>query len=84
MGNFIINIINFIIKIFGGIISGILSVLPNSPFSVFNNSSVSEYLSGFAWIVPFGQIISLLELWTAAIIVYYVYQIVLRWLKVVA
>lgn len=84
MGNFIIDMINFIIKLLGTVLNGILSILPNSPFSLINNSSVSEYLGGLAWIVPFPQLITILETWLACILVYYTYSIIMRWIKVIA
>jgi len=83
MGNFIIDILNFLIKILGTVLNGILSVLPTSPFVAINNSSVSEYLGGLAWIIPLPQIITMLETWLACIVVYYTYSIVMRWIKVI-
>lgn len=83
MGNFFITLINFIISALGTILNAMFSVLPNSPFTTFNNSSVSNYLGGLAWIIPFDGIISVCELWLSAILVYYGYQIVMRWLKAI-
>lgn len=86
MGDFIINIINFIISIFGKTLTFVLSVLPSSPFSSLNSfsSSISEYLGSLGWLIPFSSIILLLQTWTSAILIYYVYQIVMRYIKVIS
>lgn len=83
MGNFIIDILNWIIKLLGIVLSGILSVLPNSPFALIDSSSVSEYLASLSWIIPFPQIIALLEAWVASILVYYTYSVIMRWIKII-
>lgn len=84
MGNFFVDMINLIISALGAVLSGILYILPSSPFTgIFNNSSISSYLAGLSWIIPFGLMISVLETWLTAITVYYIYQIVLRWIKVI-
>lgn len=83
MGNFIIDILNWIISLLGLVLNGILNVLPNSPFTAISNSSVSEYLPGLAWIIPFSQIIAVSEAWLSAILVYYTYSIIMRWIKII-
>lgn len=84
MGNFVIDIFNWIIKAFGTVLSWLIGLLPNSPFTSVNNSNVSQYLGGLAWVIPFPQIIAMLEAWTAAIVIYYVYSVIMRWIKVIA
>lgn len=83
MAKFLIGFLNLIIKALGSVLSLIFSILPPSPFGVIDNSAVQEHLAGLAWIIPFTQIIVILEAWTAAIIIYYLYQIVLRWVKAI-
>jgi len=83
MGQFVINVINELIRALGSVLNLIFSVLPNSPFKSFSNSGVEEYLSNIAWLIPFPQIIFLLEAWLSAIIIYYLYQIILRWVKAI-
>ena len=62
----------------------ILSFLPPSPFSgIYELTIDSQLLSALAWIVPFPQILALLQAWIAAITIFYLYQIALRWIKAV-
>ena len=66
------------------LLSIILSVLPSSPFSgIYSLTLDSNLLSALAWIVPFPQILAVLQAWIAAVTVFYLYQIVLRWIKAV-
>ena len=83
MGNWVIDILNFIIKALGSILSLIFSILPPSPFSVINNSVISEYLPYINYFVPFSEIVVILQVWLVAVGVYYLYQIVLRWIKAI-
>lgn len=84
MGNFFIDLINWIIKALGSVLSWIINLLPNSPFTILDNSSVTQYLSGLSWFIPFQQIISILEAWLAAIVIYYLYSAIMRWIKVIS
>jgi hypothetical protein len=60
-----------------------LSILPNSPFLVIDSINVDdviyEYIQYINWFFPVTAIISLLSAWCAAILVYYIVQIALRW-----
>lgn len=35
------------------------------------------------WFIPIGTFVSILEGWLVCVAVYYAYQIVLRWIKVI-
>lgn len=83
MGNFIIDILNFIIKALGSILSLIFSILPPSPFNVINNSIIAEYLPYINYFIPFNEVVVILQTWLFAVGVYYLYQIVLRWIKAI-
>ena len=83
MGNFIIDILNWIISSLGSVLSFCINLLPNSPFKAINNSSVIKYLNGLNWIIPFGAVLSILELWLTCIIAYYIYSAILRWIKLI-
>ena len=65
---------------------GVIELLPASPFTVLDelgNSEVYEWLRMVNWFVPIGTFVSILEAWLTCVAVYYVYQIVLRWIKVI-
>lgn len=62
----------------------LLSWLPDSPFSsVIDNIEGSTWLGYVNWFVPVGTLVTIGTLWTAAIATFYVYQMALRWAKVV-
>lgn len=62
----------------------ITSILPQSPFTDFINSINNlPYLGWLNWFFPVGQLLQILGLWLGAVAVFYLYQIVLRWLKVI-
>lgn len=83
MQDTVISILNYIISGLGTIITGILSILPASPFSAIDNSSVAEYLGYLNWIIPLDQIIAILEVWLIAIATFYIISIALRWVKAI-
>lgn len=64
----------------------IIELFPASPFTVLeelSNSEVYEWLRMVNWFVPIGTFVSILEAWLTCVGVYYIYQIVLRWIKVI-
>lgn len=83
MADFIIGIINLLIKAVGSVLGFLFSVLPPSPFSILDNSIIKPYLGTINYFVPFKEAILILEIWTGAIIAFYLYQIVLRWIKAI-
>lgn len=83
MGNAIIRFLNYIISGLGSIVTALVSVLPDSPFTAISNSDVAPYLSGFAWVVPIPQILAILQAWITAVAIFYLGMIVLRWIKAI-
>lgn len=76
----------------GDIITGgltaILALLPDSPFSaaldsLANNSAVTNLLGMVNWFIPIYLFVPVLLVWGGCVGVYYVYQIVLRWLRAI-
>lgn len=62
----------------------LLSFLPDSPFTAFldKTSSIPElgYLNYF---IPVSDMIAISEAWLACIVVFYLYQAVLRFVKMI-
>jgi hypothetical protein len=83
MSNFFIGLVNLIIKAIGAVLQGVSLILPSSPFTILDNSPIAEYLPTLNYFIPVNSIISILELWLTAVSVYYVSQIILRWLKAI-
>lgn len=65
---------------------GVVELFPASPFTVLDelsNSEVYEWLRMVNWFIPIGTFVGILEAWLTCVAMYYVYQIVLRWIKVI-
>lgn len=63
---------------------GIINVLPGSPFNGLSAMSIDNKWFGYlCYIVPVPQIMALLEAWGIAVGTFYLYQIILRWVKAV-
>lgn len=69
---------------FGGLMDTILSVLPTSPFAgVVNAFARSPYLAYLNWFFPVSECIALCEVWLAAIALFYIYSVIMRWVKLI-
>jgi len=83
MFDLIIGFINFIILVFGNTLTIIVNLLPSSPFQIVDNSTVIQYLSGFNWVFPISAILGIFQAWLVCIATFYIYSIVLRWIKAI-
>lgn len=79
----VINVLNYIIKLLGGVISFIFGLLPDSPFKLLDNSPIADFLPTLNYFLPISEIILSAETWLTCIGIYYLYQIVLRWIKAI-
>lgn len=62
----------------------IKSVLPTSPFrGLIDTIGSFEYLGWLNWFFPVGDCLIVLTGWVAIIGTYYLYSIVLRWIKAI-
>lgn len=86
MYSFIINTINAIIRGLGKVLTFLLSVFPDSPFQkyIIQNNYILPYLKMINYFVPVAEILVTFEALLVAVGVYYIYQIVARWLKVIS
>lgn len=81
--DFIVYIINKIIYIVGVVLNTIFGLLPNTPFIISDTSVIGGYMGYLNWIIPIDKILIVTVSWLSAITLYYVYQIVLRWIKAI-
>ena len=71
--------------IFLALVGLILAFLPNSPFTTVANSiSNIPYLQYLNWFFPVTECITVLEVWLSAVLIYYVYSAIMRWVKVIS
>lgn len=64
----------------------VIELFPASPFGILDemsNSEIYEWLRMVNWFVPIGTFVGIFEAWLSGIAIYYIYQIVLRWIKVI-
>lgn len=83
MGNILVSFVNFLISSVGGLITTLLSILPHSPFTYLDNSPVAKFLSYLNWVIPINTFIAIGEAWLVSIALFYVYQTILRWIKMI-
>lgn len=80
-------VFNFLLNLVGGALNLIVSVLPNSPFkpviTYAKEMNISEYLAYLSWLLPIGYILSITAAWVACVSVYYLYSIIMRWIKMI-
>lgn len=65
----------------------IINFFPSSPLQPLIRSmsdpDITAILGYVNWFVPIGTMLGVLTGWLACIAAYYVYQIILRWIKVI-
>ena len=62
----------------------LMDVLPVSPFRQFLDSfSDLPFLGYLNWFVPVRAMLIILAAWLGAITTYYLYSVIMRWLKVI-
>lgn len=64
----------------------IINIFPTSPFVVLDelsNTEIYEWIQMLNWFVPVSSFVAILETWLSGVAIYYVYQIALRWIKVI-
>lgn len=64
----------------------IISIFPTSPFVILDELSTTEiydWIQMLNWFIPISSFVAILEAWLSCVAVYYVYQVVLRWIKVI-
>lgn len=62
----------------------ILDLLPKSPFQEFlDNFGSLPYLGWLNWFFPVGDCLVVMAVWLGAVGLFYLYSIVMRWLKMI-
>lgn len=64
----------------------VLDLLPQSPFLFLedmSNTEVYDWLKMLNWFIPINSFVGILEVWLSGVLLYYIYQIILRWIKVI-
>lgn len=77
------NIWDWLCSFLSDCLKWIIDLLPDSPFKMIDNSAVQPYLRWLNWFIPIDFILTTLSLWLVAVAGYYVWSVVLRFIKVV-
>ena len=83
MGEMFMGIFDSWCEALQGVLTRIIDLLPDSPFLIIDNSPIADYMGWLNWLIPMEQIIAILQLWVSAIAIYYVWVVILRWIKAV-
>ena len=59
----------------------IFTLLPDGRFQFTLPEEVTEILGYINWVIPFYMIGNTLLVWCSVILIYYAYQMILRWIK---
>ena len=71
-----------IIDIFSKALGWVLMMLPLSPFAnLMQYALTNELLQFLNYLLPIGALIVITEGWLTAIATFYVWQVILRWVK---
>ncbi len=65
-------------------LSYVLAALPTSPFSSFlEDVSHLPFLGYLNWVLPIGKMLQIGAAWLAAIALFYLYSVIMRWIKLI-
>lgn len=71
-------------ELFAKFAGAVASVLPTSPFSsAIDSLSNLPYLGWLNWIIPVGTCMKIAGAWLTAIGLFYLYSIIMRWVKMI-
>ena len=70
--------------LFNSLAEKVLALLPLSPFQEFiGNFRSLPYLGWLNWFFPVGDCLVVMGVWLGAVGLFYLYSIVMRWLKMI-
>lgn len=75
---------NLLNELMDNFLNFVLTVLPLSPFKdVINNMESLPYLGYLNWFIPVNRFIQIGTIWLTAVGLFYLYSIILRWIKAI-
>lgn len=83
MGNFLNSATNWLSDKINEIQAILFALLPDSPFQFSFPPEVQQYLGYINWLIPFYLFGNTLMIWCSAILIYYSYQTIMRWVKAI-
>lgn len=84
VGAWFMGVFNNIGAFFGSCFTGILSILPDSPFVMLDKIPGFSDIMGYVnYFIPFDFAVSTLTAWLVAVGTFYLWQLLLRWIKAI-
>jgi len=78
------SIFNWISDKISYVLQAVLLLLPDSPFvAITKDADIQQVLGWLNWFIPVSQMVAILEVWLVAVALFYVYQMILRFAKVI-
>ncbi len=78
---YVIRTINIVIEAVGNALTFLLNALPDSPFKPELFGELPEWMDWVGVFIPWQGMITIAYVYVAAVLVYYVLRIALRWAK---
>lgn len=76
--------LEWLTELFNKLAEAALVILPDSPFNnVIASLQGMRFLNYLNWVFPVRGILAVMSGWLAAIVIFYLVQIVLRWVKMI-
>lgn len=73
-----------IMNLFSNLVNWVLGFLPDSPITWVDNSPAAQFIGYMNYFIPIDFMLSSAEVWLSAVIAYYIYSAVLRWIRAVS
>lgn len=74
----------FFVDVFNAFADSLMKLLPVSPFQRYLDMfSDIPYLGILNWFIPIGTFVRIGFAWLSVISVFYLYSVVMRWLKII-
>jgi hypothetical protein len=74
-------LVNGLIGVMSAIADGIIWLLPSSPFTALELAFDNDLLGHINYFLPVSEALNLLVAWGISIASFYLYKIILRWVK---
>lgn len=78
------SVLNWLISKLTSLLNYVIALLPVSPFRKFiDEFSNIPYLGYLNWFFPVGKILEVGAAWLAVIALFYIYSVIMRWVKLI-
>ena len=79
-----VDMLDSIINLLVDFVNWVISFLPQSPFASFIDKMQDiPYLGWLNWFIPVGSIIAVGQAWLVSVALFYLYSIIMRWIRVI-